>query len=176
MYNKLHHIWHSKILSTRIKLDIYSAAVVSVLIYGCEIWVLDKAALDKLRAWNCRKLVVISGFDFREEYLAPEVDVAGAVRTRRLLWAGDILTAQEDFLPRRVAVAELNTFQSLGRPGGLFMDMPEFRNHTDIDGLVQIILNKPVWRRWVDRIGVEWREALLKKHMCGKGRTMDIGI
>ena len=168
VYRSLRHVWHSKILSTRLKLDIYTSAVVSVARYGCECWDFGESARKRLGAWNCRKLVSISGFSFKEEYAAPEVDLVGMVRAQRLEWAGHLLRAEESYLPRRVAVAELERFQSIGRPGGLFMDMPEFQKHTDIDGLVQIALNRERWRWWVQRFHREWGEKLIRKHSIEK--------
>ena len=165
VYSQLYHIWKSKILSIRLKLRVYCAAVVSIAMYGCEGWILDQKAMDRLAAWNCRKLVGFSGFGFREEYQAPEVDLVGLVRLRRLRYVEHLLKAPEDYLPRRVAVAELEAFPTVGREGGLFMDVPRFEK-LDISALVWCVLTKERWEWWVDRIGYKWRSALVRKHEC----------
>ena len=45
-YNKLKPIWRSKQLSTKTKVSVYRACVLSVLLYGCESWGLTKSAED----------------------------------------------------------------------------------------------------------------------------------
>ena len=67
---------------------------------------------------------MISGREIKEEYTEPMLDVLAGIRARRLKWARELLRRPEEFLARRVAIAELTEYPPLGRPGGLFMDAP----------------------------------------------------
>ena len=46
-FSRLCHIWKSKELDTTLKLRLYAAAVVSVLVYGCEAWPIT----EKVTKW-----------------------------------------------------------------------------------------------------------------------------
>ena len=60
-FGELHEIWRSTKLPASAKLRIYACAVVSVLTYGNEIWCFDEKVVKKLRGWNARCLVLITG-------------------------------------------------------------------------------------------------------------------
>ena len=68
---------------------------------------------------------MITGREIKEEYLDPAFDLLGCARARRLKWAGQLLRAEESFLPRRTALAELERTEGLGQPGGIFQDAPK---------------------------------------------------
>ena len=108
-FRQLGSVWNSSELSVQLKLRIYEAGVYSVLAYGCECWDLTERAGTALRAWNARRLAMITGREIREEYLEPLFDLLGYARARRLKWAGQLLRADVSFLPRRVAIAELES-------------------------------------------------------------------
>ena len=111
-YRQLGNIWNSSGLSVGLKLRLYEAGVISVLIYGCETWDLTEKAMTWLGAWNATRLAMITGRKIREEYKNPVFDLVGVVRARRLpvKWAGELLTREDSFLPRRIAIAELERF------------------------------------------------------------------
>ena len=88
--------------------------------------------------------------------------------------AGMLLRAHESYLPRRVAIAELVAYPTVGRPGGLFMDVPEFER-LDIEALVQCAWETQRWNKWCNRFSVEWAKAVLAKHEVAKQlRTLSI--
>ena len=93
-----------------------------MLVYGCECWDLTVKAATALRAWNARRLTMITGREIREEYLTPAFNLLNSARARRLKWAGQLLRGEESFLPRRVALAELSRTRGKGTPGGIFQD------------------------------------------------------
>ena len=99
--------------------------MISVLVYGCETWNMTEKAMTWLGAWNARRVAMITGREIRDEYKDPVFDLVGAVRARRLKWAGELLTREDSFLPRRVALAELESFGGIEHPGGIFMDAPK---------------------------------------------------
>ena len=70
-------------------------------------------------------------------------------------------------------MAELEAFPTVGRPGGIFMDMPKFAK-LDISALVWCVQTKERWSWWVDRIGYRWRTALVSKHEAKKNLVIEI--
>ena len=143
VFGLLCKVWRSKIISTRLKISIYKSAVVSVLTYGCEAWDFDSKTQIRLRAWSCRKVARITGRSFREEYSDPTVKVVGWVRAQRLKWAGQVLRAPEDYLPRRILQGDWITYGT--REGGLLSDAPKM----DFIGLVALALNIETWKEMV---------------------------
>ena len=137
----MNKVWHSKLLSKRLKRDIYRAAVISIATYGCECWVLNKKAMEKLRAWNCKRLVVLSGLGFREEYMTPTVDIVQLIRKQRLKWAGQVLRREDSYLPRRILIGEWKELQA-PRDGGLLVDAPRM----DIEGLIMLAKDIETWK------------------------------
>ena len=49
-FGQLYHIWGSTLVSLSAQLQLFEAAVVSVLVYGCEAWVMDSKLQASLRA------------------------------------------------------------------------------------------------------------------------------
>jgi hypothetical protein len=148
-FRQLGNIWNSSELSVGVKLRLYEAGVYSVLAYGCECWDLTEKAGTALRAWNARRLAMITGREIREEYLDPSFDLLSRARARRLKWAGQLLCAKESFLPRRVALAELERTGGQGQPGGIFQDAPK---GVAIEELIEIAGDKLTWGNLVQSV------------------------
>ena len=83
-FSRLCHIWKSKELDTTLKLRLYAAAVVSVLVYGCEAWPITEKVTKWVGAWNARRLSFITNREIRDEYLVPSFDIVARIRARRL--------------------------------------------------------------------------------------------
>ena len=79
-------IWKSN-LALPVKLNLFGAAVVTVLAHGFESWCLDNALLSTLRGWNARFLAHITGNTVPEEAMHPTYDLITTLRCRRLKWA-----------------------------------------------------------------------------------------
>ena len=133
----------------KVKLRLYVAGVASVLVYGSECWDLAGSTCSAVRAWNARRLATLTGRSIKEEYEHPTHDLLGGVRRRRLKWLGDLLRAEESFLPRRVALTELARFPGKGHPGGIFMDAPRAGS---VEELVELARDKARWAKFVKNI------------------------
>jgi exonuclease III len=148
-FRQLGNIWNSSELSVGVKLRLYEAGVYSVLAYGCECWDLTEQAATALRAWNARRVAMITGREIKEEYLDPSFDLLSCARARRLKWAGQLLRAKESFLPRRVALAELERTGGQGQPGGIFQDAPK---GVSMEVLVEMAGCVQEWGKLVGRV------------------------
>ena len=92
---------------------------------------------------------MITGKEIREEYRQPSFDMLGCVNARRLKWAGQLLRAPEDFLPRRTALAELERYEGSGQPGGIFQDAPK---GVSVGELMELANGQVFWSKEVRKL------------------------
>ena len=83
-FRQLGRIWHSAEISTGLKLRIYVAGVLSILQYGSECWDITEKSSKGIRAWNARRLALLTRREIRAEYTVPTYDLLGSVRARTL--------------------------------------------------------------------------------------------
>ena len=55
-FGKMLNVWESRVLQEAQKIALYERGVLSVLLYGCEAWILDDRLQRMLRGWNSRCL------------------------------------------------------------------------------------------------------------------------
>ncbi len=57
---KMKDVFCSKTLPIRLKINIFEAAVISILLYGCESWIINKRANDALNSFatNCYRIIL----------------------------------------------------------------------------------------------------------------------
>ena len=79
-------IWKSD-LAQPAKLNLFGAAVVSVMTHGFESWCLEDSLLSTLRGWNARCLAHITGNSISDECRHPSFDLITTLKCRRLKWA-----------------------------------------------------------------------------------------
>ncbi len=79
-------IFRAEDLELEFKVDLFQSAVVSVLVYGNEVWQMDDALCRKLKGWCARLLAPIRGREIREEYNDPTFDIVKVLRARRMRW------------------------------------------------------------------------------------------
>ena len=83
-FSDCNKIWRSNIVDLRDKIRLFDNGVVSVLVYGCEAWVLDESVQASLRGWCARYMSKLTGRSIREECVDPTFKLVGKVRMRRL--------------------------------------------------------------------------------------------
>jgi hypothetical protein len=158
-FGKLRNIWDSGIFPTSAKLRLFEAAVVSVLVYGCEAWMLDESLMASLRGWCAKCVTRLTGQSIRDENRHPTYPLVMKVRQRRLKWLGHILRSDESNMVR-VAVLQLAGEQLSGQAsvGSLLMDAPRF---SSIGELLELASDRELWN--------EMQNALCAK-LPSKGR------
>ena len=169
-----HQFWKSKELDTTLKLRLHAAAVVSVLVHGCEAWPITEKVTKWVGAWNARRLSFITNREIRDECLVPSFDIVARIRARRLTWAGHLLRDSEEHLPRRVAVARLKSdlqeHSSLRTTDGLFQDAPDHNTFEELEDMAQ---SRRFWRSLVVAIEPEDTLELQKGRMRGKQEAQE---
>lgn len=144
-FGDLCDVWKGSAIGLKLKISLYSGAVCSMLVHGGEAWLLNKVLIRKLRGWNARCLVIITGRGHREETVEPTFDLVSHLRSRRLRWLGHILRMPEDRLLRRVVTQQSAPY----REGSLFMDAPP---HSSMVELVSLAYDRRCWNAMVRRL------------------------
>ena len=145
-------VWKSSKVSMQHKLRMFQSGVVSVIEYGCEVWMMTSSVQATLRGW-CAKLVSkISGRSIREECVDPKYDIISKVRARRLRWLGHVLRCNDTYMVRRVLLAQVGQWMESGRPcpeGSILMDAPHYES---VEHLVKMAEERDEWRALVNAI------------------------
>ena len=66
-------LWRHRCISRRTKLRIYNAAVLSVLLYGAETWVLTRTLAQRFHGFDSRPLRKIEGIHWTERVTNEEI-------------------------------------------------------------------------------------------------------
>ena len=129
-FSKLWNIWDSKVLPLTAKIRLFEAAVVSVLIYGCEVWILDEALCASLRGWCAKCMHHITNKSITEECRDPTYPLVDVVRQRRLRWLGKVLCMHEGSLVRKVVlkVAQKCLDGKRTTSKAVLIDAPQYRS------------------------------------------------
>ena len=148
-FGQLWQIWGSSVFPLSAKVKLFGAAVVSVLVYGSEVWVMDEALTASLKGWCAKCMVRVTGRTHKEECTDPTYPLIAVIRQRRLKWLGHVLRAKESSLVRKAVVGLVVDCIEGNRQaaGTIVMDAPP---HSSIEDLVEIAENKELWNSLVN--------------------------
>ena len=127
-------ILHSRSISHRTKVQLYTTVIRPVVTYGCETWALTKGLTRKLEVFERTILRKIFG-PIRDEdgewrmrhnvdlmRLARIPPISNFIRAQRLRWAGHVARSAEDGLLRRVLMETPEGRRPPGRPRQRWLD------------------------------------------------------
>ena len=137
---QLKHLFNSPDLGPWLKVRLYSAAVCSLLTYGCEAWTLTEKVLRKINGANSQMLASFTGQNIHQEAKPATCNhnITLHIRRMRLKWLHDILLMDDT---RLVHIAM--RVQQLSCPkGGILMDSPP---HSSIDDLIIAAHDNAYW-------------------------------
>jgi len=165
-----HPLWKRRQVSMETKVAIYQAAVLPVLLYGSETWVLSVKESSRLEVFNMRCVRVIAGvtkFDHkRNEELREKTGICTVeelVTRSRLRWLGHVARMTEDRLPPQLLYGQLEGRNKMGRPVGRWRDMVQADiRKRNIVGWYNIVQNRTEWRKVVKGEGSEQKKGRRK--------------
>ena len=156
-------VFRSRVLSTRLKANLYKVMVRPILLYGCESWSLTSVLERKLQVAENRMLRWITGpvYDHKRGFWKgrPNAElrekcsinlVSSEISARRLQWAGHVARMDERRAPRVVMEARVAGRRSRGRPRKRWMDL--VRHESLEQGVVAwkvVAQDRPRWRQVV---------------------------
>ena len=144
---KLRHIFSSPLISLKLKLRLYEAAVVSILTYGSETWDLTPNARRKLNGVNSHMLSWFTGKSIPAEArpATTSFNLLQKIRQRRLRWVGHILRQGVSYLTYQA----LKVQSQLENSGNLLMDTPP---HLSLEELTTLAQDRAAWTSLVSAI------------------------
>ena len=140
-WGDLRHIFTSKDLSLNIKIRLYSAAVCSVMTYGCESWPFNDRVMRRINGANSRMLASFTNRTIQQEArpISTSLNLVLRLRRTRLRWLGHILRGGRDQLTFQAVKAQFLSKTT----GSLLMDAPP---HTCVEDLISIAEDRKGWR------------------------------
>ena len=144
---QLSHIFDSPEIGKRLKLRLYKVAICSLLMYGCESWVLTGKVLRQLNGANSSMLARITGQSIREEArrATTSFDLVRQIRVMRLKWLGYILQQDEARLIFQAIEVQYDFYQT----GSILMDAPR---HKDLQDLIVKAKDTAFWKEHINFI------------------------
>ena len=124
-------VWTNKALTTHTKLRVYSACVISMLLYGAEAWTLYAKQEKRLNSFHLHCLRRILDITWQQQIPDTEVlekakipSMFAILRQRRLRWLGHVNRMPPSRLPRMMLFSELASgTRTPGRPLLRFKDV-----------------------------------------------------
>jgi reverse transcriptase-like protein len=152
-----HPLWKRKQVSTETKVAMYRAAVIPVLLYGCEAWVLSVKESERLEVFQMKCLRVILGITKRDHRTNEEIrketgqGEIGEILTRnRLRWLGHVARMSADRVPVRLLYGEVGGRRKPGHPIARWKDMvANDIKKRKITSWYDMAKHRDVWRKVV---------------------------
>ena len=110
-----HRVWSQRGLKKSTKLVVYSACVLTCLLYSCETWVVYRRHLKQLERFHQRCLRSILGIlwntytpDTEVLEKANTISIEAHINRHRLRWVGHVIRFDDDRIPRQLLYGELS--------------------------------------------------------------------
>jgi len=122
-FSKLRRVWLSKSLRIDTKIRIFNACVKSVLLYGCETWLVTKEIQCKIQTFvnRCLRYIlriwwpnIISNKDLWK--VTEQEDINLEIRKRKFRWIGHTLRKEEGEIPKAALLWNPQGNRKRGRP------------------------------------------------------------
>jgi hypothetical protein len=168
-----HQLWKWKQISISTKVDIYRGAILPVLLYGSETWVLSLKEMKRLEKFHMKCLRTILGitmFDHkRNEDIRAEtfqVTIAEMLTRTRLRWLGHVARMTDDRLPLQIFYASLDKGKSeRRRPERRWKDMIQTDlNERKVTSWYDLAKDRNLWRKVVKGDVVSAKERRIMKN------------
>ena len=107
-------VWENTKLTTKTKMAVYNACVVSTLLYGSEAWTTYSKQERKLNSFHLRSLRRILGISWKDKVPNTEVlhraglpTMYTLLRQRRMRWIGHVRRMEDGRIPKDILYGEL---------------------------------------------------------------------
>ena len=165
-------MWGRREISLKIKMKVFNAIVIPVLLYGATAWALTRTEERRLDAFEMGMLRSILGVrwddfvrnvDIRE--MLCQVPVSLKLRRARMKWFGHVERMGEDRQVKRIMQVEMSGRRPRGRPRTRWKDVVR----RDLEGSGLGLEEAAVEARDRDR----WREIVLASCSCNAAGGSD---
>lgn len=167
-FTTLNRIWSSSVYSKPVKLNIFKSCVISVLLYGCETWLVAENIKRRLQAFvnRCLRRILRIFWPNRitnEELLRKAYmrNINLEIRKRKFGWIGHTLRKDPSEVCHRALVYNPQGSRRRGRPRNTWRRSTlsdanlNRENEAPIENLMDlknIAIRRSRWRNFVDRL------------------------
>ncbi len=159
---KLEHLWRSPTIPIATKIKLFRTTCVTVLLYGCESWVMSKNMENKINAFatSCYRIMLnIKRTDHVSNaniYAITNTEpLVNSVRSRQLRFLGHILRLHEEELRKRYAFyTPPHGKRRPGRQRTSYLSyiqklLGDTDNWLNLDAITALAMDRSVWRSFV---------------------------
>ena len=150
-------LWSRHGITSAVKVKVYTAAVLTILLYGGESWTLYQRHIKQLEAFHARCLRKILHVHWQDKIPNTEilersncVSIQAMLMRQQLRWTGHICRMEDNRLPKLMLYGELTTgYRSRGGQRKRFKDQLKkslVHCHLDVDTWETLALDRSSWR------------------------------
>ncbi len=177
-FNQLSSIWNNRNILNNTKIRIYKAAVITILLYGCEVWNTTKAQMKRFEVFHQRCLRRILSIKWFNRVRNAEVlnrarinSIETFISAKRLRWYGHVIRMPEERLPKYlINWTPRHGKRSRGRPRKTWLncvkeDAATFTGVKDIGDTTTVSMasDRKIWREIIRH----------KREFLGAGHSND---
>ena len=147
--NSLTKIWRSRV-KTQTKVRIFQSLIESILLYGCESWVMTKTAEKKIDGTYTRMLRVVKNISWRARMTNRQLygqipKISATIRRRRLALAGHV--SRHDEPAGRLLFWSPEESRRRGRPNTTIKDVLQNDTGLNTNEIPTAMADRDSWRR-----------------------------
>jgi hypothetical protein len=146
-FGQLFHIWGSTVFQRGAKLQLFESGIISMLVYGCEAWVMDGALMTSLRSWCAKCTTHITGDSIRDEYKNPAYPIVSKILKRRFRWLGHSLRRSGSLVQKAlIHLAECHLEDA--KSGSILSEAQDHGiRYNTVEELIELAEDKENWNR-----------------------------
>ena len=164
---KLKTIWFSRTIPNQLKIKIYKASCLSVLLYGCESWVLNQQQQESLNAFALKCYRTILGINRLDHVTNNEIystiketPLYNTIKKRQLQFTGHILRMDEKEISHIYALYEPSGIKNKrGAPKMSYRKyiakMISGNMELTSDEIKRYAMDRSVWKRLISDVTVD---------------------
>jgi exonuclease III len=170
-------LWSNRDIRLGTKVDVYRAAVVTSLLYGCETWTLKKGhikSLEKFHQTSLRRIARIKWFHKRTNY---EVlshckigSIQSMVESAVLRWTGHVTRMSNDRIPKKLLYGRLSAGKTSRGNHATYINQTRSILRACVippKNLEKLAANRPGWRKTY-KAGISTAEVNRINHLIAK--------
>ena len=180
------NVFAVKAMSKEVKLRVYSASVLSVLLYGSETWNCTAAEIRRLESFHNRCLRCMFGIsklthftNFALRKLTGQQTIQSMIMNNRLRWLGHVMRMSDERMPKRMMFGKLQTARPAGGTKQRWKDcvQQDLKCMEMEDGWTDLAQQRDKWHAATRKAVASWERGKNAKEQADyEQRKAGIGV
>ena len=166
------NVFAVRAMAKNVKMRVYAASVLSVLLYGSETWNITTADLKRLESFHNRclrcmfgisRLTHFTNFDLRK--LTGQQSIGAMIMNNRLRWLGHVVRMSDERMPKRMMFGKLQTVRPQGGAKQRWKDcvLADVRFMGLERGWTEVAAQRDKWHAATSAAVMKWESEKNKK-------------